>query len=337
MSIQDRDWYRRDYEKRRKRIEENEKEELRKKRQIGIDAMWNEVEPSRKTSDEKGESRPKWAHADKRMILSALKRVRGYKKILTDCTIENQGNSVFFDFILIHEAGLFAIRICDDYRIVRADGSAKYWTVEDYTRLGYSRYQERPTIQLEKDHAFLDQAIHKFMFVKSFAYLVFPEFGGLENVAGSQNQLTTERSLSTVLNSDIQHYGHAYSRTEIDQLYSVVKDSLSPKTAYQTTVHYSNIPRKNNRHSPFWMRAVQMLGVLAVLAVVLLVIANTEWGNSFMKEKDIRFPTIHLPSLPAAHERGQEWRPQAEGPGPGQEEPKEKVAVSPTPPGSPEV
>ena len=161
MSIQDRDWYRRDYEKRRKRIEENEKEELRKKRQIGIDAMWNEVEPSRKTSDEKGESRPKWAHADKRMILSALKRVRGYKKILTDCTIENQGNSVFFDFILIHEAGLFAIRICDDYRIVRADGSAKYWTVEDYTRLGYSRYQERPTIQLEKDHAFLDQAIHR--------------------------------------------------------------------------------------------------------------------------------------------------------------------------------
>ena len=297
MSIQDRDWYRRDYEKRRKRIEENEKEELRKKRQIGIDAMWNEVEPSRKTSDEKGESRPKWAHADKRMILSALKRVRGYKKILTDCTIENQGNSVFFDFILIHEAGLFAIRICDDYRIVRADGSAKYWTVEDYTRLGYSRYQERPTIQLEKDHAFLDQAIHKYMFIKSFAYLVFPEFGGLENVAGSQNQLTTERSLSTVLSSDIQHYGHAYSRTEIDQLYSVVKDSLSPKTAYQTTVHYSNIPRKNNRHSPFWMRAVQMLGVLAVLAVVLLVIANTEWGSSFMKEKDIRFPSIHLPSL----------------------------------------
>ena len=40
-----------------------------------------------------------------------------------------------------------------------------------------------------------------------------------------------------------------------------------------------------------------MLGVLAVLAVVLLVIANTEWGSSFMKEKDIRFPSIHLPSL----------------------------------------
>ena len=45
------------------------------------------------------------------------------------------------------------------------------------------------------------------------------------------------------------------------------------------------------------MRAVQMLGVLAVLAVVLLVIANTELGSSFMKAKDIRFPSIHLPSL----------------------------------------
>ncbi|XP_043336718.1 centrosomal protein of 164 kDa [Cervus canadensis] len=44
-----------------------------------------------------------------------------------------------------------------------------------------------------------------------------------------------------------------------------------------------------------------------------------------------------LPSPPAAHERGEERRPQAEGPGPGQEEPEEKVAVSPTLPGSPEV
>lgn len=43
-----------------------------------------------------------------------------------------------------------------------------------------------------------------------------------------------------------------------------------------------------------------------------------------------------LPSPPAAHQRGEERRPQAEGPDPGQEEPEEKVAVSPTPPGSPE-
>ena len=116
MSIQDRDWYRRDYEKRRKRIEENEKEELRKKRQIGIDAMWNEVEPSK-------------------------------------------------------------------------------------------------------------------------------------------------------------------------------------RQAKNATQYYSEANRNRSHHSPFWMRAVQMLGVLAVLAVVLLVIANTEWGSSFMKEKDIRFPSIHLPSL----------------------------------------
>ena len=50
MSIEDRDWYRKDSEQRRKQIEMDEKEDLRRKRQIGADAMWNEIEPSRKAS-----------------------------------------------------------------------------------------------------------------------------------------------------------------------------------------------------------------------------------------------------------------------------------------------
>lgn len=45
MSIEERDWYRRDYQKRRKRIEQ---EDLRAKQQAAIDAMWEEVEPARK-------------------------------------------------------------------------------------------------------------------------------------------------------------------------------------------------------------------------------------------------------------------------------------------------
>ena len=45
MSIEDRDWYRKDYEKRRGRAE---RDDLRAKRQAGIDAMWNEVEPARR-------------------------------------------------------------------------------------------------------------------------------------------------------------------------------------------------------------------------------------------------------------------------------------------------
>ncbi|XP_007446975.1 PREDICTED: centrosomal protein of 164 kDa [Lipotes vexillifer] len=47
-----------------------------------------------------------------------------------------------------------------------------------------------------------------------------------------------------------------------------------------------------------------------------------------------------IPSPPAAHERGEEQRSQAEGPGPGQDEaegPEEKVSVGPTLPVSPEV
>ena len=45
MSIEDREWFREDWKKRRKKIEKNS---LREHRQIGIDAMWNEGEKSRK-------------------------------------------------------------------------------------------------------------------------------------------------------------------------------------------------------------------------------------------------------------------------------------------------
>uniref|UniRef100_A0A4W2BUW5 Centrosomal protein of 164 kDa n=1 Tax=Bos indicus x Bos taurus TaxID=30522 RepID=A0A4W2BUW5_BOBOX len=65
--------------------------------------------------------------------------------------------------------------------------------------------------------------------------------------------------------------------------------------------------------------------------------AEPEEGSLGSPPPSVSLQREALPSPPAAHERGQEWRPQAEGPGPGQEEPKEKVAVSPTPPGSPEV
>ena len=49
MSVQDREWYREDYNRRRKRIEEEEK---RKARQAGADAMWNEVERQRPHVDQ---------------------------------------------------------------------------------------------------------------------------------------------------------------------------------------------------------------------------------------------------------------------------------------------
>uniref|UniRef100_A0A8B9YPM9 Centrosomal protein of 164 kDa n=1 Tax=Bos mutus grunniens TaxID=30521 RepID=A0A8B9YPM9_BOSMU len=65
--------------------------------------------------------------------------------------------------------------------------------------------------------------------------------------------------------------------------------------------------------------------------------AEPEEGSLGSPPPSVSLQREALPSPPAAHERGQEWRPQAEGPGPGQEEPKEKVAVSPSPPGSPEV
>ncbi|XP_043756036.1 centrosomal protein of 164 kDa isoform X2 [Cervus elaphus] len=65
--------------------------------------------------------------------------------------------------------------------------------------------------------------------------------------------------------------------------------------------------------------------------------AKPEEGSLGSPPPSVSLQREVLPSPPAAHKRGEERRPQAEGPGPGQEEPEEKVAVSPTPPGSPEV
>ncbi|KAM9768525.1 centrosomal protein of 164 kDa isoform 2-T2 [Dama dama] len=65
--------------------------------------------------------------------------------------------------------------------------------------------------------------------------------------------------------------------------------------------------------------------------------AEPEEGSLGSSPPSVSLQREVLPSPPAAHERGEERRPQAEGPGPGQEEPEEKVAVSLTPPGSPEV
>ena len=307
MSIEDRDWFRKDSERRRKQIEMDEKEDLRRKRQMGADAMWNEVEPSKKTVDQQPTSRPKSTYVDRRKIYSTLKRIPGYKKILSDCIIQNHEDRVQFDYLLIHEAGLFLFRICDDYRVVQAENGAHNWIVEDYTSLGYSRYQERPTIQLEKDHAVFDNAVRNITHVKSFAYLVFPKSGGLDMVSGNHNQLTTDRNLLATLKSDIQYYGHAYNKQEIDYLYSIITSTLSPSTSSRKTV-YSPPSRVKKGRSPFWMRMIQVIGAVAVAAVVFLIIANSEWGSTFLQQNKIQLPSFQLPS---AAEKAAEQRAEA--------------------------
>ncbi len=71
MSLEDRDWYRKDYERRRKLIEEEEK---RKARQAGVDTMWNEVE--RPKSKPQRPQKP-----NKQAVRSAIKE----KQLLLTC------------------------------------------------------------------------------------------------------------------------------------------------------------------------------------------------------------------------------------------------------------
>jgi len=51
------------------------------------------------------------------------------------------------------------------------------------------------------------------------------------------------------------------------------------------------------------MRFVQVLGAIAVLAVVVLVIANTEWGSNFLKKENIHLPSVNIPFLKEKNEK----------------------------------
>ena len=204
----------------------------------------------------------------KKKILEAIHSLPGRKRVITDYSIQDGKDRAFFDYIVIHEAGIFEIQLYDQYRIVSADGSHRYWTVEAYESPGVSYVQEFPTRKLEKDSYVLDQYIRRFAHVKSFTYAVFPDDAGVRNASTvNTDQVLAASELSKTLKSAANHYGHAYNNDEIDKIYRALQNS-SASSRGKPVRKQTKRPRKG----------VRIAGalIMLILAVVAILVAETD-------------------------------------------------------------
>ena len=211
----------------------------------------------------------------KKKILEAIHSLPGRKRVITDYSIQDGKDRAFFDYIVIHEAGIFEIQLYDQYRIVSADGSHRYWTVEAYDSPGVSYVQEFPTRKLEKDSYVLDQYIRRFAHVKSFTYAVFPDDAGVRNASTvNTDQVLAASELSKTLKSAANHYGHAYNNDEIDKIYRALQNSSASSRGKPV--------RKQTRRPRKGVRIAGAL-IMLILAVVAILVAETDISQRAVK------------------------------------------------------
>lgn len=130
---------------------------------------------------------------------------------------------VHFDYIVVHEAGIFAFQFYASYRIVEGSDKMRYWTAEDYNRGGAVVKIERPVAALERDHVLLDQVLRRYTFTKSFAFLILPQDAGLEKVRSVHlDQMLTVPRMAGILIRSINDYGHAYDKADVDKVYDIL-------------------------------------------------------------------------------------------------------------------
>jgi len=205
---------------------------------------------------------------NRRKVVSILNSLPGYKKILQDCTLYNYDDKVHFDYIVIHEAGIFVFQFFEEYRILEGNDKMRYWTAENINKNGEIGKIERPVVSLEKDHSILDQLLRRYTFTKSFAFLIFPQDGGLEKVNSVHlDQMLTLPRMGGILIRAINDYGHAYDKADIDKLY----DILSKLIKKQPIPHQEQIAKshKVKTHS----RIRRFLAILFLLAALVAAVA----------------------------------------------------------------
>jgi len=205
---------------------------------------------------------------NRRKVVSILNSLPGYKKILQDCTLYNYDDKVHFDYIVIHEAGIFVFQFFEEYRILEGNDKMRYWTAENINKNGEIGKIERPVVSLEKDHSILDQLLRRYTFTKSFAFLIFPQDGGLEKVNSVHlDQMLTLPRMGGILIRAINDYGHAYDKADIDKIY----DILSKLIKKQPIPHQEQIAKshKVKTHS----RIRRFLAILFLLAALVAAVA----------------------------------------------------------------
>jgi hypothetical protein len=144
----------------------------------------------------------------------------------------------------------------------------RYWTAENINKNGEIGKIERPVVSLEKDHSILDQLLRRYTFTKSFAFLIFPQDGGLEKVNSVHlDQMLTLPRMGGILIRAINDYGHAYDKADIDKIY----DILSKLIKKQPIPHQEQIAKshKVKTHS----RIRRFLAILFLLAALVAAVA----------------------------------------------------------------
>ncbi len=205
---------------------------------------------------------------NRRKVVSVLNSLPGYKKILQDCTLYNYDDKVHFDYIVIHEAGIFVFQFFEEYRILEGNDKMRYWTAENINKNGEIGKIERPVVSLEKDHSILDQLLRRYTFTKSFAFLIFPQDGGLEKVNSVHlDQMLTLPRMGGILIRAINDYGHAYDKADIDKLY----DILSKLIKKQPIPHQEQIAKSHKVKTHSKIR--RFLAILFLLAALVAAVA----------------------------------------------------------------
>ncbi len=223
-----------------------------------------------------GELSHRPALVDRQRVMTVLKSLPGYKKILQNCTMHCDDDIVHFDYLMIHEAGVFAFRISESYRFIEGNDRRRYWTVADLTGKGGSYALERPVAQLEKDHHILDRLLRRFTFAKSFAYLLYPDDCGLERIVSQHlDQMLTLPRMTAILLKDIDRYGHAYDKAQIDKLGAMFKNTVNAETASRRIEPAFDSTQTEQR------RRHRIFAILSLLCAVALALFFTVYHGHF--------------------------------------------------------
>lgn len=199
---------------------------------------------------------------DRQQVTAILKKLPGYKRILENCRIRNYEDEVFFDYILIHEAGIFAFQISESYRILEGSDKMRFWRVEN-TADHSVQMLERPVSVLERQQNILEQVLRRSNFAKTFAFLIYPDDSGLEKVSSAKmDQMLTVPRMKDILLRCIRDYGHVYSNADIDRLFTLLQASRehTPEPQRMSAAPIVNVDKP--RHP---VRTVLLAGMIAVL------------------------------------------------------------------------
>lgn len=250
--------------------------------------------------------RPVLPLISRKRILSDLDQLPGYKQILENCTLVDDSRTIHFDYIMIHEAGIFAFQLAESCRLLEGTDKMRFWTAAERGQENQPFKIERPVLQLERDQNILEQILRKYFFTKTFAFLLYPEDGGVENVrTNHQDQMLTEPRMYSVLLHMIDTYGYVYNQVGVDKMTELI--TLLVKNSAPDPQAAGHV-RTKHRKGKIAARVFALFIILAVAALAYLYSSGRLDFSSLpslapfvdnLKDRLGLHNDLALPSLPA--------------------------------------